>query len=344
MEDACEGDKKNSQACTDAVTQAVTDLATKSIAQDNELAACRTVDCVDKVKAQIDASRPYLQGDVTALSDLIPAAGQMVDGNQLTSGFLTSDTITDQNVASAYAVARYCEANPGSGCASRATAIGVVASALHTAVFAALAEWSAIRAGGSELLGLGAATEGEAVSTAVKPLPNGYMADAEGIVSGPGNAAGNVGKYSPVTGATDASGNQIYIDANGRYYTLTSDSGRVNVPSPNLPLGIGATGQIGEDALKALGGQSQRPFDTTLGTRVVDQLTEDNIANEAKTGYASLDADTMLQVAKDAELLAKRRVEGVTWNFYTSPVTGIVGPSQPLIDALTKAGIKIVIH
>lgn len=93
-----------------------------------------------------------------------------------------------------------------------------------------------------------------------------------------------------------------------------------------------------------LGGQLQAPFPTSQGVRVVDQLTPNGIANESKVGYTSLDPETRMQVAKDTELLLSNAVNGVTWNFYTNPVTGQGGPSVPLLKALTDAGIKVIIH
>jgi filamentous hemagglutinin len=93
-----------------------------------------------------------------------------------------------------------------------------------------------------------------------------------------------------------------------------------------------------------LGGQRQVGFQTDQGVRIVDQLTPDNIANESKVGYTVLDADTLLQVSKDTELLNSGVVNGVTWHFFTSPVTGLGGPSPTLYNALTNAGIKMVIH
>ncbi len=38
------------------------------------------------------------------------------------------------------------------------------------------------------------------------------------------------------------------------------------------------------------------------------------------------------------------RVSEVEWQFTRSPVTGKVGPTAPLQDALDKAGIKTVIE
>ncbi|WP_143481241.1 hypothetical protein [Pseudomonas extremaustralis] len=77
---------------------------------------------------------------------------------------------------------------------------------------------------------------------------------------------------------------------------------------------------------------------------MVDQLDPSNIANEAKVGYTTLDASTALQVSKDAELLNTGGVDGVTWNFFTSPVTGQGGPSPALLKALADAGIKVLVH
>ncbi|WP_256252447.1 two-partner secretion domain-containing protein [Burkholderia ubonensis] len=182
-----------------------------------------------------------------------------------------------------------------------------------------------------------AGQNGSSAGGAATGLPKGYTAESDGTITGPKG-----GKYSP-TSAVDANGNPVYMGGNGNYYTLGAD-GVSRIASPNPPTGIGATGQVGEDALKSLGGQSHVGFQTTQGTRIVDQLAPGNIANEAKVGYTLFDVDTALQVAKDAELLKTGAVNGVTWNFYTSPVTGRGGPSPKLLKALTDAGIKVIIR
>jgi RHS repeat-associated protein len=110
----------------------------------------------------------------------------------------------------------------------------------------------------------------------------------------------------------------------------------------NLP--IGWTGDIGEEVLRKLGGQSQVSKNTSLGRRVIDQLV-DGVAHESKVGYTSLtQKGVQRQVAKDAELIATREIEGAVWHFFTSPVTGKGGPSGPLARELGKAGIQIIIH
>ncbi|WP_244192327.1 filamentous hemagglutinin N-terminal domain-containing protein [Pseudomonas rhodesiae] len=168
-------------------------------------------------------------------------------------------------------------------------------------------------------------------------VPKGYTQGADGVVTGPG------GGIYKATGTLDSSGNQIYLGGNGNYYTLTVESS-TRIVSPNPSLEIGVTGRIGEEALKSLGGQPQVTFQTTQGARVVDQLAPGSIAHESKVGYTSLDANTALQVAKDAELLRRGLVNGVTWNFFRSPVTGRVGPAAALEKALSEAGIKIKVH
>jgi hypothetical protein len=106
---------------------------------------------------------------------------------------------------------------------------------------------------------------------------------------------------------------------------------------------IGSTGKIGEQALQQLGGESQAFFRTSQGARFVDQLVG-GVANEAKVGYQSLTPTIARQIAKDAELLGTGQVSGVTWHFFQSPVTGLSGPSGPLLEALEQAGIDVEIH
>ncbi|MGB3124251.1 MAG: filamentous hemagglutinin N-terminal domain-containing protein [Pseudomonas sp.] len=176
-----------------------------------------------------------------------------------------------------------------------------------------------------------------AANDASYSVPKGYTQGNDGTVTGPGG-----GLYK-ATGTLDGNGNQIYLGSNGNYYTLTGERS-TRIVSPNPSSEIGATGKIGEDLLRPLGGQSQVTFQTTQGARVVDQLAPGNMAHESKVGYTSLDANTALQVAKDAELLRRGLVNGVTWNFFKSPVTGRVGPAAALEKALTEAGIKIKVH
>ncbi|WP_248767181.1 filamentous hemagglutinin N-terminal domain-containing protein [Pseudomonas sp. MWU12-2345] len=190
-----------------------------------------------------------------------------------------------------------------------------------------------LASGETKVVGDGAPAANDASFT----VPKGYTQNLDGTVTGPG------GGIYKATGTLDANGNQIYLSGNGNYYTLTADSS-TRIVSPNPPAGIGATGQIGENALKELGGRSQVSFQTSQGVRVVDQLDPSNIANEAKVGYTTLDATTALQISKDAELLNTEAVDGVTWNFFTSPVTGQGGPSTALLKALTDAGIKVLVH
>jgi hypothetical protein len=118
-------------------------------------------------------------------------------------------------------------------------------------------------------------------------------------------------------------------------YGLLGDSGAFST--------IGSTGKVGEQYLQTLGGDSQVYFNTSQGARYVDQLVGD-VANESKVGYQSLTPSISLQISKDAELLNGGSVQGVNWHFFQSPVTGLGGPSQPLLNALQQNGINVIIH
>lgn len=67
-------------------------------------------------------------------------------------------------------------------------------------------------------------------------------------------------------------------------------------------------------------------------------------AHESKVGRTSLTPFVRSQIQKDSELLNNKVFHGVTWHFYTSPVTGVGGPTGPLRDELNRAGFEIVIH
>lgn len=107
---------------------------------------------------------------------------------------------------------------------------------------------------------------------------------------------------------------------------------------------IGSTGKLGEQRLaEMLGGQPRAYFKTSYGARFVDQFAE-GIANESKVGYTSLTQHVRLQVLKDVELMQTQRIQGATWHFFPSPVTGLGGPSQPLVDLLRQSKIDLRIY
>jgi hypothetical protein len=102
-----------------------------------------------------------------------------------------------------------------------------------------------------------------------------------------------------------------------------------------------AAGNAARDTLAAenSGSLTEQTFQTSLGARRVDVLTQDGLAIESKVGRTSLTSDTVLQIAKDQLLLNNPRISGVTWVFTRSGVTGNIGPTGPLATALDKAGI-----
>lgn len=111
----------------------------------------------------------------------------------------------------------------------------------------------------------------------------------------------------------------------------------------NAAKGNGATGKLGETVLKALGGESQVFFRTSQGGRYIDQFVN-GVAHESKVGYKALTSDIRRQIAKDVELMTTKQIQGSTWHFFQSPVTGVGGPSQPLMKALQDSGINVIVH
>lgn len=106
-----------------------------------------------------------------------------------------------------------------------------------------------------------------------------------------------------------------------------------------------AAGLAGERAIAARypGSQMGAGIDTALGRRVVDVLTQTGHAIESKVGRTSLTDFTRSQIAKDGAMLADGQVASVEWVFQRSAVTGKVGPTGPLEQALNAAGIQVTI-
>lgn len=102
-----------------------------------------------------------------------------------------------------------------------------------------------------------------------------------------------------------------------------------------------AAGNAARDAIAAEnpGSSIEQTFQTALGARRVDVLTQNGLAIESKVGYTSLSSSIQAQIAKDQLLIENGDVTGVQWVFGRSAVTGQIGPSGPLGAALDKAGI-----
>jgi hypothetical protein len=87
---------------------------------------------------------------------------------------------------------------------------------------------------------------------------------------------------------------------------------------------------------------------TDLSARVVDYLQTSPsgglIANEAKVGYVDNTADTLTQIARDAELLRANTVQQVVWHLFTNPATGTGGVSPKVTQAPQDAGIQLETH
>jgi RHS repeat-associated protein len=101
-------------------------------------------------------------------------------------------------------------------------------------------------------------------------------------------------------------------------------------------------GELGEQALaKQFGAVRTREL---IGHRRYDAIISSlGIQGfEAKVGYVAMSDRIREEIANDAANLASGAVQSVTWVFYKNPLTGKIGPSQPVLDALHNAGITVV--
>jgi RHS repeat-associated protein len=92
------------------------------------------------------------------------------------------------------------------------------------------------------------------------------------------------------------------------------------------------------------GGQPRVYKPTRLGYRIIDNLTEDNIAQEVKYGRQDLDSDIQSQIDKDVLLMHNEGtgVNSVQWHFFTNAFGG--GPGQPLLQELLQSGIEVFVN
>lgn len=170
--------------------------------------------------------------------------------------------------------------------------------------------------------------------------PSTYQQYSNGV----SNALFNPGQaYSNFTSGNATAGQKAGTVVGGIALPLSYLGGLLD-GGTEAKMAIGATGKLGENYLKTLGGESQVFKRTSLGGRFIDQLVG-TTANESKVGYTTLTKTTSRQIAKDAELLQNDpAVTDVVWHFFQSPVTGQGGASGPLIEALQGAGIKYILH
>lgn len=134
------------------------------------------------------------------------------------------------------------------------------------------------------------------------------------------------------------------------------NAGRILINEAKVLYNFGskALGEMGEEAMAQQFGTIKpkgkgSSLSTSEGIRKPDGIPAGTTINstdklyEAKVGFQNYSGDITNEVAKDAELLASKQVNEVTWVFYRSPSTGKVGASDALLEELKKAGIKTVV-
>ncbi|MBB2974957.1 hypothetical protein FHX49_000498 [Microbacterium endophyticum] len=105
-----------------------------------------------------------------------------------------------------------------------------------------------------------------------------------------------------------------------------------------------ANGDAAADAIAARypGARREVDFQATSGVRRVDVWgSTTRVAIESKVGRTSLTAAVRQQVQRDVELMSQRVFSSVEWHFARSRVTGLQGPTKPLLDLLRSSGIIV---
>ncbi len=108
-----------------------------------------------------------------------------------------------------------------------------------------------------------------------------------------------------------------------------------------VPSGMTALGEWGEARLAIeLGGEGVKPgkaYVTSLGKRYVDRLVG-RVAHEAKAGVnVALTPGLRKQALKDAELIARDRIDAAHWHFFQ-------GAQQETLDFLKGLGIRFTVY
>ncbi|MCL2706550.1 MAG: RHS repeat-associated core domain-containing protein, partial [Dehalococcoidia bacterium] len=112
-----------------------------------------------------------------------------------------------------------------------------------------------------------------------------------------------------------------------------------------LGAAVHRTWQLAEAAVRKTYDAVTHTFYTPYGNRIVDGWNKTTkTIHEVKYGYQSLSSAIQQQIVKDSYLLQSRQVSEVVWHFHRSAQTGMGGGSQQLIEALIKAGFKIIFH
>jgi len=108
-----------------------------------------------------------------------------------------------------------------------------------------------------------------------------------------------------------------------------------------------AAGDAARDQIaKRTGGATEATFITKTGARRSDVLVNGSeiVSIESKVGLTKLSRDVRRQLAKDWQLLRLGPVDRVIWEFSRSGKTGLVGPTQELMNMLKKLGFDVIIN
>ncbi len=167
-----------------------------------------------------------------------------------------------------------------------------------------------------------------------------YCQEGDYIERGKEAGSGLTWYGAPIPGPRRDLPNVTYLDAKFSFGKMLQKS---------RTYGNAARDDILERVMPAI---PEAPFRTTRGEQryidVLQILGKRLVARESKVGYTRLTGRTRQEADLDSVMLRAGSKKGgfdeAVWEFWTSPVTGKIGPSPRLQAFLQKRGIKIVIH
>jgi filamentous hemagglutinin len=129
IKETCAKYGADSNACINAMASLEENLVLLNKLQDNELNACRDLDCVNKIKEEILASKDFFGQDFKDL--------EAIDG-QAAEIFLGSQKSTSYALQNAEVIGSYCQTHPGDNCAAIAIGLKLVQEGVNIAALGAV--------------------------------------------------------------------------------------------------------------------------------------------------------------------------------------------------------------
>ncbi|NTF63321.1 two-partner secretion domain-containing protein [Rhizobium rhizogenes] len=129
IKETCAKYGAGSSACINAMASLEENLVLLNKLQDNELNACRDLDCVNKIKEEILASKEFFGQDFKDLEAIDGQAAEIFLGSQRSSYYALQN---------AEVIGSYCQTHPGDSCAAIAIGLKLAQEGVNIAALGAV--------------------------------------------------------------------------------------------------------------------------------------------------------------------------------------------------------------